>query len=95
MPAEDYLGVTVFEEDDSKVPFADHNYYIDTIAFDLAGRVAESEFRGTYTSGASADLKEATATAYYVISKLGFGIGYDILKNHIYVNKLLAFLLIF
>ncbi len=86
MPAEDYLGVTVFEEDDSKVPFADHNYYIDTIAFDLAGRVAESEFRGTYTSGASADLKEATATAYYVISKLGFGIGYDILKNHIYLN---------
>ena len=85
MPAEDYLGVTVAEEDDDKVPFRDINYFIDEIAFALAGRVSEEIFTKTYTSGACADLESATKTAYMVITKLGMG--NDSIKNRIYIDN--------
>ncbi len=84
MPAEDYLGVTLFEMDDEKVPFKNIDYYVDTIAVDLAGRVAESFFINTITSGASADLRNATSAAYTVVTQLGMGS--DSLQNRIYLN---------
>lgn len=84
MPAEEYLGVTVSEEDNEKVPFCDINYYIDDIAFDLGGRIAENLFTQSYTSGASADLDNATRTAFHVVTKLGMGS--DTIKNRIYLN---------
>ena len=87
MPAEDYLGVTVYEEDETKVPYCNLDYYIDEIAFDLGGRVAENMFRQSFTSGASADLENATKMAFYVISKLGMGSNVDILKNQIFLNS--------
>ncbi len=86
MPAEDYLGVTVYEEDDTKVPYCNLDYYIDEIAFDLGGRVAENMFRNSFTSGASADLENATKMAFYVISKLGMGSEVELLKNQIFLN---------
>lgn len=86
MPAEDYLGVTVYEDDETKIPFCNIDYYIDEIAFDLGGRVAENMFRNSYTSGASADLENATKQAFYVISKLGMGSEVDILQNQIFLN---------
>lgn len=86
MPAEDYLGVTVYEEDETKVPYCNIDYYIDEIAFDLGGRVAENMFRQSFTSGASADLETATKMAFYVISKLGMGSEVDILQNQIFLN---------
>lgn len=86
MPAEDYLGVTVSEDDDEKVPFCNIDYYIDDIAFDLGGRVAENMFRHSFTSGASADLINANKTAFHVVSKLGMGTEVEILKNQIYLN---------
>lgn len=84
MPAENYLGITVAEEDETQIPFCDENYFIDDIAFDLGGRVSEEFFRHTYTSGAKADLDNATNTAYQVITK--FGLGNNSIKNRIYVN---------
>lgn len=84
MPAEDYLGVTVFEEDDTKVPFCNIDYFIDEIAFYLAGRVSENIFRHSFTSGASADLEHSTKRAFQVITKLGMGSGS--IKNRIYLN---------
>lgn len=86
MPAEDYLGVTVSEDDDEKVPFCNIDYFIDDIAFDLGGRVAENIFRKTFTSGASADLDNATRMAFHVVSKLAMGSGAEILKNRIFLN---------
>lgn len=84
LPAEDYLGVTVYEHDESKIPFSNLQYFIDEIAFDLGGRVAENMFRKEYTSGASADLISATKTAYTVVSQLGMGAENS--KNRIYLN---------
>ncbi len=85
MPAEGYLGVTVFNINYEKVPFANLDYYIDVIAEDLAGRVAESFFRKTFTAGASSDLNNATRTAFMVVTKLGMGS--DSIKNRIYLNS--------
>ena len=84
MPAETYLGVTVYEENDEAVPHANYNYYVDAIAMDLAGRAAENMFTSDYTSGASADLRSATAVAYDVVAS--FGLTSDKAKNRVYLN---------
>ena len=84
MPAEHYLGVTVYEDDDRKVPFCNTDYYIDSIAFCLGGRVAENMFRKDFTSGASADLEQATKEAFHLVSKLGMG--NDSIENRVYLN---------
>lgn len=71
MPAEGYLGVTVYEYDNTKVAFTDLDYYIDSIATNLGGRVAEQMYTGKYSSGASSDLDYATKIAYSVVTKTG------------------------
>lgn len=85
MPAEGYLGVTVFNINNEKVPFANLDYYIDVIAEDLAGRVAESLFRKTFTAGASSDLQNATKTAFMIVTQLGMGS--ESIKNRIFLNS--------
>lgn len=87
MPTEDYLGVTVYEPRKDKVPYRNMDFFIDEIAFDLGGRVAESVFRGDYTSGAGQDLKSATETAFYVVSKLGMTVGGKDSRAKIYTNS--------
>ena len=84
MPAENYLGVTVYEDDDRKVPFCNTDYYIDSIAFSLGGRIAENMFRKDFTSGASADLESATKEAFHLVTKLGMG--NDSIENRVYLN---------
>ncbi len=84
MPAEDYLGVTVYEVDSEIIPYCNPDYYIDDIAFSLGGRVAENMFRPDYTSGASEDLQSATKDAFYLVTKLGMG--NDSIKNRVYLN---------
>ena len=86
MPAETYLGVTVYEENDEAVPHANYDYYVDAIAMDLAGRAAENMFTSDYTSGASADLRSATAVAYDVVAS--FGLTSDKAKNRVYLNAI-------
>ena len=86
MPAQDYLGVTVLEIDCEKVPFCNLDYFIDVIAYNLAGRVAESFFREPFTSGASEDLDDATKTAFIVVTKYGMTSN-DSFKNRIYLNS--------
>lgn len=85
MPAEHYLGITVAEEDDTVVPFTNTDYYIDDMAFNLGGRMAEKMFHGELTSGASADLEETTKRAHYLVTKLGMG--NDAIKNRIYLDE--------
>lgn len=84
MPANDYIGVTFAEIDKDAIHLNDYEYFVDEIAAMLAGRVAEEMFSGTYTSGASSDLRNATTLAHTVITKLGFG--KDSLRNRIFLN---------
>ena len=84
MPAEDYLGVTVYEIDDSIVPFRSIEYYIDDLALHLGGRMAEKLFRKVYTSGASVDLENTTKEAHFIVTKLAM-VSEDC-PNRIYLN---------
>lgn len=70
MPTDSYLGVTVYEPNEI-TPEPTMEYYIDSIAMDLAGRVAESMYTKTVTSGAYSDLCMATQKAHSIISKFG------------------------
>lgn len=70
MPTDTYLGVTVFEHNENTVE-PTMEYFIDSIAKNLAGRVAEKMFTTTITSGAAADLENATRTAQNIVDKYG------------------------
>ena len=84
MPAENYLGVNVVDRTGNLVN-RDNDYYIDYIAFLLAGRVCEKMFAGKYNSGASNDLEQATKCAYNMVSR--YGMGNEIGKNRIYISS--------
>lgn len=74
IPAEDFLGATMFEFEPEKQMSCDIDYYIDNIATDLAGRVAETILHKDskkYTSGADSDLNNATNTARAIITQFG------------------------
>lgn len=83
MPSDSYLGVTVYDYNDV-TPEPTMEYYIDSIAMDLAGRVAEGMFTKKITSGARSDLKMATKQAYDIISKYGM---VDFGKNRNYTEE--------
>lgn len=75
VPGEDFLGITSFQFEPEKQLSCDKQYYIDNIAVDLAGRVAEiilaNEHPKRYTSGANSDLQNATNTARAIITEFG------------------------
>ena len=78
VPAENFLGITLFEFEPEKQTSCDADYYIDNIAVDLAGRVAELILQGKeddknakVTSGAYSDLKNATQTARNIVTEFG------------------------
>lgn len=86
MPAQDYLGVTIFDELDEEVTISgDMEYYIDKIAMYLAGRVAEKMYTNTISSGASADIEYATKYAYSIVAS--YGMAGEFGKNRIYFNS--------
>ena len=70
MPTDTYLGITVYEDNEGTVE-PTMEYFVDSIASDLAGRVAEKMFTDTITSGASVDLENATRTAQNIVTKYG------------------------
>ncbi len=76
VPSKYFVGVTMFEFELEKQMSMDSDYFIDNIAVDLAGRVAEMILQGKgdeskYTSGASSDLKNATSTARAIVTEYG------------------------
>lgn len=76
VPAEDFLGITLLEYNQEKQAHLDADYFIDDIAADLAGRVAELILQGNdenakYTAGAASDLKRATRTARAIVTEYG------------------------
>ncbi|MBR6034071.1 MAG: AAA family ATPase [Clostridia bacterium] len=86
MPAEGYLGITCFEYKRDVVPFTSKQYFIDLLALDLGGRVAEKLFRKEITSGACVDLNNATRVAFEVITRYGMTAdGED--RNTVFLNS--------
>lgn len=85
MPAEHYLGVTVFEFNDKVSYRKNRQYYIDDIAKSLAGRIAEKLYSDINESGASSDLREANKTATDLITKYGMS---SISQKRIYFGTL-------
>lgn len=74
MPAEDYLGVTVFDDVSDEVTVEkDKNYHINYLAEMLAGREAEKLYTKTSSSGADSDLEKANKTAYNMICRWSMG----------------------
>lgn len=72
MPAEDYLGVTVYDDlSDEVTVYTDREYVIDYIAKILAGRVAENQYTKTISMGAEIDLENANKYAYHIVTKSG------------------------
>ena len=72
LPAEEYLGVTVYDNlSDEVTVYPDRAYYIDYIARALAGRVAEEKYTKTINSGAIQDLKKANEIAYDLVCQYG------------------------
>lgn len=89
IPSEDFLGITLFEFEPGKQTSLDENYYIDNIAVDLAGRIAESIYFNSedrYTSGAHSDLNYATETARRIVTE--YGMIEDCGKNMSYLGNL-------
>ena len=77
MPADYYMGINVYENTDETIsPTID--YYIDSLASDLAGREAERMILNKDNSGVASDLETATKMAYNVVTKFGMIEGYDI-----------------
>lgn len=71
MPAENYLGINVFEVDPDATPSYNRDYFIQQIGTKLAGRVAEKMYSNELTGGATSDLTAATKTARDVITRYG------------------------
>lgn len=63
MPAEDYMGINVYEIDENVVASSTRKAYIQLIARALGGRIAEKIYTDELSSGASSDLSTATKIA--------------------------------
>lgn len=71
IPAEDYLGITVSDAANHSIINWTSKAHLEHIAICLGGRVAEKMYCKEYSSGASADLKEATKEAKRMIIEYG------------------------
>ena len=71
IPAEDHLGLTVFDSSDYKDNLWGYKEIVEEIAMELGGRVAEKMYTGVYSSGASGDLNMATENARSMLLEYG------------------------
>ena len=87
LPMMDWKGATASYSIESE-EYIEHSkeYYLDAIAMDLAGRVAEKRFNNTETSGALADLQHADIIAKAMVMQFGFSEN-EINKNRQYSKE--------
>lgn len=71
IPANNYLGLTVYDDDDINLINWDYDALLNEIAMDLAGRVAERKYTGKNSSGACSDLENATELARKMVLQFG------------------------
>lgn len=68
MPAEDYLGITVYDDLSDEVAVSPNKqYFIASLASLLGGRIAEELYTSDINSGAMSDLEIANKKAYDII----------------------------
>lgn len=72
LPMMDWAGVTCSYYEQKEYDIPSKNYFIDEIATDLAGRVAEKKYTNIYSAGASCDLEHASMYAKAVVMQWGF-----------------------
>ena len=85
MPAENYLGVNVFEQNENLTLPDNKNFYIQTIARLLGGRIAEKKYTGQLSAGASSDLEKATKIAKDMVTR--YGLDEDFAQNRVYLKN--------
>lgn len=85
MPAEDYLGVNVFEIDPDMTPSKNRDYYIQTIGCFLAGRVAERMYSKSLTAGAVSDLSKATKVAKAMVTQ--YGLVEELSQDRVFIKE--------
>lgn len=85
MPAEGYLGVNVFEENENFIHTGNRKYFIQEIAVLLAGRIAEKKYTNTISAGASNDLERATKIAQNLVTK--YGMSETFAEDRVYINE--------
>lgn len=84
MPAEDYLGVNVYENDEQVTPSTNKEAYVERIANLLGGRRAEKMYTNNLSSGASSDLTKATRIAKDMVTL--YGLVEDFTENRVYLR---------
>lgn len=84
-PTDDYEGVNVLEYNEEITPVMNRQYYIDSMAVHLAGRVAEEMVMKDITSGASDDLECASEMAQAMVLSFGLSEG-GISKNRVILS---------
>lgn len=85
IPADDYLGVNVFEIDPDITPSTNKDYYIQRIGSLLAGRIAEKMYSHKLTAGASSDLTKATKIAKDMITC--YGLDEDFTQDRVFLRN--------
>lgn len=71
LPMHYWAGVTMSYTNIEKYTTSSKDYYVDMIASYMAGRIAEEKITNQISSGVSADLQYATATAKAVVMQFG------------------------
>lgn len=72
LPMLDWAGVTCSYYDQKEYYIASRDYFIDEIAMDLAGRVAEKKYTNLDSAGACSDLEHASMYAKAIVMEWGF-----------------------
>lgn len=72
LPMSYWAGVTMPYYNYEEYAVHSRDYYIDEIAFTLAGRIAEKKYTGLNSIGASCDLESANDTAKAMVMRWGF-----------------------
>lgn len=71
VPARNFYGVNVIEPVEEGTIFHDKDYFVQMIAANFGGRVSEEMYSSALSSGASADLEQATKLATRVVTSYG------------------------
>lgn len=85
IPAENYLGVNVYEEEEYATPSSNRVFYIQMIAKLLGGRRAEKIYTKELSSGANSDLAKATEIAKDMITR--YGLDEKFAENRVYLRE--------
>lgn len=72
LPMMNWAGVTCSYYEEKEYDIASKGYFIDEIAMNLAGRVAEKKYTNLDSAGACSDLEHASMYAKAIVMKWGF-----------------------